>query len=148
VFGGNERKKNDCFSGCCNFTGAFRGGYGIRGLGIPSRRLVVEVSAAFGRAFVRYCRYFIVEVFPIYKQRFFKLLAISLFVYAGITLESVLPVLIHYPISNLGFFDPGLEVRFSHLYCRFVGRCQCHLKKIKSFLNDLSFYPLLLNIER
>lgn len=52
---------------------------------------------------------------------FFKILAIPLFIHAGITLESVLPGLIHYPLSMPGQLSVFQVVQMLHAFLQLAG---------------------------
>lgn len=52
---------------------------------------------------------------------FLKMMAISLFIHAGITLESVLPVLIHYPLSISGQLSVFQVVQMLHALLQLAG---------------------------
>jgi len=59
--------------------------------------------------------------YQITNNVFFKMLAISLFIHAGLTLESVLPVLIHYPLSMSGQLSVFQVVQMLHALLQLTG---------------------------
>ncbi|MFA7468333.1 MAG: hypothetical protein WCY82_08720 [Desulfotomaculaceae bacterium] len=59
--------------------------------------------------------------YQITNNVFFKMLAISLFIHAGLTLESVLPVLIHYPLSMSGQLSVFQVVQMLHTLLQLTG---------------------------